>query len=33
VAESGTMLDQKLWMLQRALDNIANGVSPLGTPG
>lgn len=33
VEADGTALDQKLWMLQRALDNIANGVSPLGTPG
>ena len=33
VADDGTALDQKLWMLQRSLDNIANGQSPLGAPG
>jgi hypothetical protein len=32
VSEDGKALDQKLWMLQRALDNIAAGVSPLGAP-
>jgi hypothetical protein len=32
VTDDGTALDQKLWMLQRALDNIANGASPLGGP-
>jgi len=29
VLAAGQALDQKLWMMQRALDNIANGVSPL----
>jgi len=32
VSEDGKALDQKLWMLQHALDNIAGGVSPLGLP-
>ena len=30
VAADGEALDQRLWMMQRALDNIANGSSPLG---
>ena len=33
VTGDGQALDQRLWMLERALNNIANGVSPLGTPG
>ena len=30
VTADGKALDQRLWMMQRALDNIASGVSPLG---
>jgi hypothetical protein len=30
VAADGEALQQRLWMMQRALDNIASGVSPLG---
>ena len=30
VMDDGTALDQKLWSMQQSLDNIANGISPLG---